>query len=194
MNNEEKVLKPEESLKIINDMISSAKSNFSDDSFYFLFWGWLAAIANIGEFVITHFTNYPKPHLIWLLVFPGIIFTSIYGYVKSKKEKITSHLDKIHTYVWISFIISYFIILFFGSKLNYNIPQLVFVLIASATFLSGLIIKFKPLIFGGILFWFGAILLFIFPDFYIPLISAGFIILGFLVPGYMLKSYIKKNA
>ncbi|MFC2104539.1 hypothetical protein ACFLS4_04215 [Bacteroidota bacterium] len=194
MEKNEKLLKPEESLKIINDMISSAKANFSDDSFYFLFWGWLVAIANIGEFVITNFTNYPKPYLIWLFVFPGIIVSTIYGYRKSKKEKIVSYIDKIHTWVWISFIISYFIILFFGSKLNYNIPQLVFILIASATFLSGLIIKFKPLILGGILFWFGSILLFIVPEFYVPLLSSAFVIIGFLIPGYMLKSYVKKNA
>ena len=67
MEKDEKVLKPEESLKIINDMISSAKSNFRDESFYFLFWGWLVVIANLGEFVITQYTNYPKPYQVWFL-------------------------------------------------------------------------------------------------------------------------------
>lgn len=191
METNEKTLKPEESLKIINDMISSAKTNLSDDSFYLLFWGWLVAFTNIGEFLIANFTNYPRPYIVWLIVLPGILISFIYGYRKSKTEKVTSHIDKIHLYVWISVIISYFILVFFGNQINYKIPQLIFILVAIATFLSGSIIKFKPLIYGGILFWIGSILLFIVPDFYVHLLSAFIVILGFIIPGYMLKKYRK---
>ena len=111
METNEKELKPEESLKIINDMISSAKSNLSHNSFYFLFWGWLVALTNIGEFLIANFTNYPHPYIVWFMVFPGLLISFIYGYRKKKTEKVTSHIDKIHLLVWVSFTISYFILI-----------------------------------------------------------------------------------
>ena len=36
----------EDSLRIIKNMIQSAKNDFEDDSFYYLFWGWLVFVVN----------------------------------------------------------------------------------------------------------------------------------------------------
>ena len=187
-------LKPEESLKIINDMISSTKINLSESIFNFLFWGWTISILSLSDFIIGYFNLYKNPNIVWFLVFPGIIITFIYNYRKGKSKKALTHIDKIHSYTWIAFIISYFIVIFFGKEINYQISQLIFLLAAMATFISGFILKFRPLIFGGILFWIGTIICFIIPDQYVQLISSFIIILGFLIPGYMLKSIAKKNA
>ncbi len=190
----EKELKPEESLKIINNMISSAKSKLSDKSFNFLFWGWTISLISLAHFIIEYFKLYKNPSLVWLLIFPGIIITFIYNYRKGKAEQVFSHIDKIHTFTWIGFVISYFIVLFFMKELNYQMTQIIFVLVAFATFISGFILKFRPLIYGAIIFWIGAVLSFIIPDQFVQLLGSIVVILGYIIPGYMLKSYNKKNA
>lgn len=191
---EKEILKPEESLRIINDMISSAKTNLSDSSFNFLFWGWTISLLSLFDFIIDYFNLFNKSEYVWLLIIPGIIITFIYNYRKGKKQKTFSHIEKIHTFTWAAFMISYFIILVFMKELNYQITPLIFILVAIATFISGFILKFRPLIIGGVVFWLGAIFCFIIPNQFVQLLGSIVVIFGFLVPGYMLKSYGKKNA
>ena len=61
------------------------------------------------------------------------------------------------------------------------------------TFLSGFIIRFKPLIFGGICFWIVALLVnFAGPDL-APLGTPVAMLLGYLIPGYMLKHRVNHD-
>jgi hypothetical protein len=56
------------------------------------------------------------------------------------------------------------------------------------TLVSGMILKFRPLIFGGIGFWVFGILGFLVSMETQPLIGAAAIICGYLIPAYLLKS------
>lgn len=194
MKPNEKVLKPEESLQIIEKMINRTKGNLHDNSFYFLLWGWIVLIGILGHTILANFTDFSKPYLSWLIIIPGMIINIIYAMRQSKKKSISTHMDKVNFMTWIAFLVSYTITIIFMSKLNYNIVPIIFILAGNATFLTGIIIKFKPLIWGGIIFWIGAIGLFTLPgnlNIFVPPLA---IILGYLVPGYMLKSQNKKDA
>lgn len=190
----EKVLKPEESLQIIEKMIQRTKGNLHDSSFYFLLWGWVILIANIGQIILERFTDCTKPYLIWLIIFPAVIANIIYGIRHGKKTRVSTHLDSLNLMIWIAFFISYIIVIVFIREFDYNVAPVIFLLAGNATFLTGIVIKFKPLIWGGIVFWIGVICLFLIPGGYVEFVSPIVIIFGYLVPGYMLKSYSKKNA
>jgi len=194
MDTNEKALKPEESLQIIEQMIQKAKSNLHDSSFYFLLWGWIILFALIGQMVISNYTDYSKPYIVWLLVIPGAIASAVYGAIKGKRSKVTSHLDSLNFLNWIAFLISYTIVLIFMKNFDYKIGPIIFLLAGNATFITGIIIKFKPLILGGIVFWIGVMFLFILPKENTAFISPMIIIFGYLIPGYLLKFQNKKNA
>lgn len=194
METKEKVLKPEESLQIIEKMIQRTKNNLHNTSFYFLLWGWVIVIANVGQIIIERFTDYTKPYIVWLIIIPAIIANTIYGIHHGKKAHVSTHLDRVNFMTWMAFLISYFLVLIFMKKLNYNIIPIIFLLAGNATFLTGIIIKFRPLIFGGIVFWLGVIFYFIVPNDFTEFISPIIIIFGYLIPGYLLKSQNRKNA
>lgn len=194
MKTDEKVLKPEESLQIIEKMIQRTKSNLHDSSFYFLLWGWIVLIGIIGHTYLAHFTNFSKPYLVWLIIILGLIINIIYGMRQGKKKRISTHVDKINFMIWMAYLVSYTITLVFMAKLNYNIVPIIFLLTGNATFLTGIVIKFNPLIWGGIVFWIGAIGLFTLPGNLNIFVPPATIILGYLIPGYLLKSQNKKNA
>ncbi|MCK5170156.1 MAG: hypothetical protein KAQ75_09765 [Bacteroidales bacterium] len=194
METNEKVLKPEESLQIIEKMIQRTKGNLHDSSFYFLLWGWIILIANAGQIILEKFTDCTKPYLIWLIIIPGVIASMIYGFRHGKKNRVSTHLDSLNHMIWIAFFVSYVIVIVFIKEFNYNVAPVIFLLAGNATFLTGIVIKFKPLILGGIVFWLGVICLFLIPEDYVIFISPIVIIFGYLVPGYMLKSYFKRNA
>lgn len=194
MEPNEKVLKPEESLQIIEKMIQRTKGNLHDNSFYFLLWGWIVLIGIVGNTVLANFTDFPKPYLVWLIIILGLIINIVYAMRQGKKNNPSTHLGKVNFMVWIAFLVSYTITLVFMAKLNYNIVPIIFLLTGNATFLTGIVIKFKPLIWGGIVFWLGAICLFTLPGNLAIFVAPLAIILGYLVPGYLLKFQNKKDA
>lgn len=190
---EKENLKPEESLQIIEQMILRTKGNLHDSSFYFLLWGWIILLINIGQ-IILNYIQYDQSYFIWLLIVPGIIASWVYGARHGKKMKATSHLDKINFMIWMAFLVCYFTVLIFMKKFNYNVAPLIFLLAANATFLTGIVIKFKPLIWGGFVFLAGVFANYLLEGQYFEIISPVVIIFGYLIPGYLLKSQNKKNA
>lgn len=190
---EKENLKPEESLQIIEQMIQRTKGNLHDSSFYFLLWGWIILLINIGQ-IILNYVHYDQSYFIWLLIIPGIIATWIYGARNGKKMKATSHLDKINFMIWMAFLVCYFTVLIFMKNFNYNVAPLIFLLAGNATFLTGIVIKFKPLIWGGFVFLAGVFANYLLEGQYFEFISPVVIIFGYLIPGYLLKSQNKKNA
>jgi hypothetical protein len=194
MEPNEKVLKPEESLQIIEKMIQRTQKNLHDSSFYFLLWGWIILIGNLGHIIMNRIPTIDKPYLIWLIVIPGIIANFIYGMKQGKKNCVRTHLDRVNFLNWMSFLVGYAIVIVFMKQFNYKVTPLIFILAGNATFLTGIIIKFKPLIWGGIVFWLGVILQFVLPIEYVEFVSPVVIILGYLIPGYLLKFQNKKDA
>jgi hypothetical protein len=84
-------------------------------------------------------------------------------------------------------------LIFFGYKINFQLNPLILLLVSIPTFVSGIILKFKPLIVGGILFWFFGLINFFVPLEYQNLIGALAMICGYLIPGYLLKGESKKH-
>ena len=106
-----------------------------------------------------------------------------------------TYTEDINRYVWIVFgiceILLVFILMLF--KKYEVINPVVIVLYGMPIFLSGIILKFKPLIFGGIGCWIiAAISPFIDIEFQL-LLTAGAIICGWIIPGYLLREKFKKE-
>lgn len=183
----EKELKPEESLRIITDMIAQARDNFQGFNFYFLLWGWVVAIANFGHFVLENYLQYPRPYLVWIIAIPAYIITMIYGYRRGKEKIHLSHLDKVVSALWMSFGVSMLLLVIFGSVIRYNINPVMLLMAAFATTTTGVIIRFRPLILGGISFWVTAAAAYLVEYKYQYPVGGLGIILGYLIPGYLLK-------
>ncbi|MDN5205401.1 hypothetical protein QQ008_28710 [Fulvivirgaceae bacterium BMA10] len=187
MDIDKEQLTNEKSLEIITNMIAAAKGKVDKNSFYFLLWGWVCVLANIGHYYILKFTDYPEPQIVWVITIPAAIVSAIYGYFQRKRASVKTHLGTIAFWIWMAFLISLVLILIFAHRINYQINPMIMILTASATFISGIILRFKPLIIGGILFWVFAVLALLSSLEYQYLIGAIALITGYLIPGYMLK-------
>ena len=185
---EKKNLTNEESLDIILGMINQAKVNIKQSSFHLLLWGWVIFTASISHFYLLKFTSIENPEYAWGLTLPAMAVSMVYGSIMGRKAKTTTYADKLYMFVWMGFIISLIILLVFTEE--EGVP-IILLLTGYATFLSGNILKFKPLIVGGVLFWLFAILSFILANEYTLLISGISVLTGYLVPGYMLKYKVK---
>jgi len=182
------VLNEEKSLDIITEMINRAKGNIQSEYVFFLIWGWIIALASLANFYLLRFTSYEHPWQAWYLIGVGVILSIWYGYRLGKKAKVKTYTDKIYGQLWLAFLVGYFIVLFFMKDIDYKISPIIMILAGTSTYMSGIVIKFKPLVYGGILLWLTAVINFLIPADMQLLVNGVSIMIGYLVPGYMLKN------
>ena len=190
MENDEKMMTGEESLKIITEMINRTKVNIRQGSFHLLFWGWLITVCSLSEWLITNLTHYAHPYYVWILVIPGAFVSMIYGAVTGRKAKVHTYADMLYMWTWIGFLFAAIVLFIVQSDRMENITPYILLLAGFPTFLSGFIIKFKPLIAGGICFWVIAILVHFTGPSLTLLGTPVAMLTGYLVPGYMLRNKV----
>jgi hypothetical protein len=188
MNTEKENLDPKQSLELITSMINQAKGNMQNGSFYFLLWGWVITLCNLGMYYLFKYTEYKQyAPLVWTLSIPAWIITIIYANRQEKKAGMLTHLDRISMWLWIGMAITILPAWIFGAQTNWMVNAIILMPVGMATFLSGIIIRFRPLILGGITFWIAGILCYIVGPIEQYLVGAVAIVFGHLVPGYLLK-------
>ncbi len=181
-------LSEKESLELIGKMIHTVKNDINDNSFYYLLWGWLVFIASMGHWIWQYFTL-PMPYLTWIVLMPlGGIISIYYGFKFERKQKVRTYIDDIMKFVLIAFLVSLFMVLLFMPKLTIYTYPMVMMVYAIWLFISGGALRFKPLIYGGIVNWILAI-----GAMYVGfqtqlLLLALAVLLGYIIPGHMLKS------
>ena len=187
----ENQLSEQQSLKIIQEMIATSKDNLKDNSFFYLLWGWLVLGASLIHFGLLQ-TSYEYPWIPWpIMMAIGGIVAGIAGHRMGKDQKTVSHVDRMIMFIWQAFGVVLFIILFMSAYHSldwYTSNTLIMVMYGMGTYVSGRILKFKPLVIGGIAAWAIAIFSLFVEQQYILLLIALSIIIAYLIPGYMLKA------
>lgn len=192
---EEQIKSHEESLHTIKQMLEQSRNNLQDSSPFYLLWGWLVLAAGVVEYLMLtvwpsdyHFMVWPPAILI------GIIGSLVIGKKQSQKQQVKTFIDNAMMYVWSGFLAMLFIILLSAAFIGWPMAYVLIIgMYGMGSFISGGILKFRPLIWGGVLSWaialiglFGGFATSYFPNALLLLIAS--IILSYLVPGYLLKS------
>ena len=187
MENEEKMMSGEESLRIITEMINKTKVSIRQGSFHLLFWGWLLIVCSLADWILTNYSSYAHPYYVWFLVIPGAFVSMIYGFVNGRKEKVHTYANMLYMWTWIGFLIAATVLFIVQMKNMENVTPYILLLAGYPTFLSGIIIKFRPLMAGGLCFWIIALIVHFAGPSLAPLGTPVAMLIGYLIPGYLLK-------
>jgi hypothetical protein len=185
---------PEQSLRLIQAMIDKTKQDISGNAHYFLVWGWITFIACTGQFVLKHIVHYEKHYQVWFLIIVGIVYSIYMSIKEGRTERVKTHIGDSMKYLWTGMAITYMVLSVVLSKIGWETSVYPFfiILYALGTFVSGNILKFKPLIIGGILAWVLAIVA-VFLDYdYQMLAAAGAILVSYIIPAYLLPGKRKE--
>lgn len=186
---DEPIMTERDSMLLITSMINRAKNNFSERGELYLIWGWVILFCCLVSFAGHYFFNLDKIDFIWLLVYLVIIFQVYYIRKTRRKRTAKTYTGEINGFVWLVFAVSLFLMVFICSvsKQYLLIDPLLLVLYGMPTFLSGIIMKFRPLIIGAIFCWvLAALSPFVNYPFMVLLLGAA-VIAAWLIPGYLLK-------
>ena len=156
---EEKSMTEVESMQLITSMINKAKNRFSETGMLYIRWGWLVLICCLVQFIALYFFNNQNSYYIWYVTWLAVAYQVIYFRRSKSKRAVKTYTGEIIGFVWWVFVICItllaFILIFLKAYLGIN--PAVLVMYGMPTFLSGIILKFKPLRIGGICCWILAI-------------------------------------
>ncbi len=185
----EQELTEKESFGLITEMISRAQNNYkSGASFHFLLWGWVVMLANLGNYFLETYTTFEHPYIVWVASFPAGIISAVYGAKQSKSRSVTTHLDKLYGQVWIAVGVGILTVILFMGRLSFNHNAVILLFAGIGTYITGQLLRFTPLILGGVALGLASILAFNVSVVDQYLVGAIGIFLGYLIPGYILKN------
>ena len=190
-------LTPEESFNIINKAISNFKMNYKESGKTFLLWGWMLTLASFSHFIILKILQGMEAYdLMGLFSFGNWAVFILIGFIImffmerniKKNKKVYSHLDNYITKLWQATAAAFFVAIILCIKLEIAPPPIMLLIAGIATTTTGFLIKFKPLIIGGIVFYIFSIAAAFISNENLLLITGAAIICGYLIPGYFLRS------
>ncbi len=196
---QEEQFNPQQSLQLIEGMINKAKNRFAENGFLYLLWGWVIFICSTGHFLLLKFPikAIKQPEIIWMLTWLAVIFQIIYLSKKSKQETTKTYTDEIIIYIWVTFGVCLGIATFLTGRNDtwQSMYQIILMLYGIPTFLSGIVMQFKPLKIGGICCWVLSIASSFVGSLYTLLLLAAAVVVAWIIPGYLLRAkYKKENA
>jgi len=191
---ENKELSQEESLKVIDDMIHLAKNKITETGFHFLLWGILCILASLSQYVLIVQGMVSQSGLVWgVMTVIGVPIAIFYERNNHRKKQVSTKFDKIYGYLWLGFGITMFITIYLSAALNVYPISFILVLVGLATFVSGAINNFRPLIIGAVVFWLAAVLCPLLDGKMQLLVNALAIFIGYIIPGLLLRRKAKNS-
>lgn len=186
-----KDLTPQESLRLIEGMIGQARRSFSRMSFYFLLWGVLLIGAMVATYLLRHEVNGWQYGAPWGVAGAlGGIISSIHGAREGRKEQVSNPMDSTIGWLWGSFVITMLLLIAFTVIGRSDTTVAITMLTGLPTFLTGQIMRFKPLQLGGVIFWAaGAAMLMLNSAEADLVLYCAAMVLGYILPGILLKRH-----
>jgi uncharacterized membrane protein HdeD (DUF308 family) len=183
----EKELTPDQSLKLIDDMLKMAKQSFQRMSFYFLLWGGLLMVATLVEYFMGR-AGIPNGWLGWpILGTLGGIVAGVHGAREGKAMGASTFADRVFMWLWTAFTITLILLIVSMVASGQRPGPVVSILTGMPTFITGALLRFRPLQVGGVVFWvLGLISWFVWPE-HGALLFGIALLVGYIVPGYLLK-------
>ncbi len=187
-------ISPEESFQLIAKTIQETKKRFEDNGHQFLVWGLIMFVASLSQFILVQLELYSihwYPNFLYPL---GAIYTFIYAYNNYKRKHLPSNIigTILGSLGWMLGLNLMILGFFFWNKLGEAIAPVFLIFLAFFICISGVAIKHKALIWGGILLNIIGLATFYFDREYHSLIMAVGSVVALIIPGILLNNKRKR--
>jgi len=191
---QERPLSPQQSLKLIENMISKTREDISRQSPYFLLWGWGTLIGCVGQFVLKVLMDYERHYLVWLITIPELVLTFYLISRQRKRTQIRTYIAENMRTLWLAVGICFLILSLLFIKVGWlNCFPFFMLLYGLGSFVSGKILRFNAFIVGGIISWLLAAIAIWFDFDYQAIFAAAAILFGYIIPGHLFRNMREKE-
>ena len=184
-------LTPQESFKIITQVIDDAKNRFEENGIIYVMWGILIALASFSEYFLLQ-NGYGDIHYYPYFLMPIGVFISWF-YYKNKRKNGRNHIEKLISKAWIIISSNILILGFiFASLLNENLNGIILILMGIGTIISGVSLNKKIVLTAGLFLNFAGFFCFTLESPTQPLFMGIISIIAVFIPGLILMLKHKK--
>ena len=187
MENEEKLMTGEESLRVITEMINKTRVSVTQASFHLLLWGWLIFACSLSEFLLWKYAGWANSWYVWFAVIAGVLISFIYGFARGKRERIFTYGTRIYVWTWIAFLVASVVFFIVFPIETGSVGKYMLLIAAIPLLISGVILNFRPMMWGAVSFWILALVAHFGGDTLSGLAMPAAMVIGYLVPGYLLR-------
>ena len=211
---EENKMTEKESLELISQMINKAKNSYHDSGIGPILWGSVITLCSLVTYFQIRF-QFSLPFDIWLLTLIAIV-PQVFIVAKEKNnKKVKTYDNKIMDYVWVSFGISVFLLIFInkniveqlnpvfqtyidvkGTRPDFNYSSFTssffLLLYGIPTIITGSCRGMKPMLYGGVICWICCIISVYTKIEWDMLLTAFAALCAWLIPGVILWYRYKK--
>lgn len=214
----EENLNPQQSIHLIEQMIKKAKGGYYATGTGPILWGCVVSVCALVTWAQIHF-QFQLPFDIWMLTFIAVA-PQIYISIRERKmRKVLHYEDAAMGYIWGVFGFSIFLLIFINSfifndldtahkalaaagkedlltfRYSDYMSSFFLLLYGIPTIITGGIMKFKPMVLGGMLCWLLCVAAVFTKGDTDMLLVALAAVCAWLVPGIILrKRYLQKKA
>lgn len=184
---------PRESLMQIEAMIGKARNQLSENGHLYLLWGIVVFICSTLHFLAIQWQWIQQPERVWMLTLGAFVYQTIYMARQEKKNRVKSYTHDILSAVWMVFVGMGALITYicFYYKAYHLMHPLVLALYGMPTILSGVILKTRSLIGGGLACMALSVVSTQLPGDYQLLLIAAAVLVAWIVPGLVLRRQFK---
>lgn len=185
---EDKQLNEKESLELIARMISNTQQNLEKgNGLPFLIWGYTTILVSLVVWYFFSTTGNPDWNYLWFLI-PVIGFPTMMRIIRKQEKGVKTYIDRIIGYVWIAFGIGGLVVSTSAIFL-WNLPILfiIVLMMGTGTAITGMIIRFKPIIFSGFAGILLSLLCLIVKGYESILVFALIFLVIMVIPGHILN-------
>jgi hypothetical protein len=177
----------QDALQVLDEMINSTRHKVRQEAKYFLLWGWMVFAASGIHFILLQL-RIENSWLVWPVLMGLAAIGYIFLIVQSKSNRqATSYIDRVNKYLWGGILLPILTTVLVGSSMGWEAAYPFFMAIYGwSAIVSGGLLKFKPLVTGGIVSCLlGIVTVFISGSFILILLALA-ILAGFIYPGHAL--------
>ncbi len=190
---EDKNISEQESLRIIHQMINTAKQEQKDNGEGWIVWGWMLFLASVCTYLnikFNWFSTFYFWNLFGLLSLLLLAWQTIRQFILKRAVRVKTYTNDLFEKLNIGFFISLLLIIV-SMNLGVN-PLKGFALLLGLygfwILIYGTVLNFKPSLWGAYIVWgfaFGSLFV---PSFeWTMILHAAAVLIGYIIPGYIAK-------
>lgn len=182
-------------MEVFRGMVLDSRARLRSNSFYYLMWGWVVVICCLAEWGLMQ-AGISWHWAVWPVAMPiaGTV-SMVRGIRSSQNDNHGTAIDRMMGYLWGGWVVMLVVVLLGAPRMGWDLAYgILMAMYGLGTFVSGGMLGFKPLVYGGVGAWILSLVAILVPGLGFEAILwllAASIVASYLIPGYMLL-YSKK--
>jgi hypothetical protein len=193
MDNKE-AFSPADSLMVIRSMIESTRHSIRDSSHYYLLWGWATMVGCILQYLLMVVVEYKHHYYAWFVTPVALVIHLIFVLRDKKHERVKTYISEAYQYLWMAIGLAFLVLAFIFTKIGWQYSFPFYILFYGiGTAVSGALLKFRPMLWGGIVCFLCAAFAAYIPYTLQILLTAFAILVSYIIPGHLLRIHHRRQ-